>query len=236
MTTPLPRDDAYRERMKEAFATFRARERNYLLNLSEDVKRRLEPPYTPDWHFAASLSHYCELLFTLAGIKPCVLFYHGRDQGMVDQLIETCLRPVLEQFNILAYGFSLARISHDTPTQTHRGFRNGWVFVDLRHRSYPQVERVFLRPYSGRMSETEVGVALGYPTTLGLEWVEYLDETEGEYLRRMTGAPQTCCVIAMEYTCDDDPANGRRVFAHFQECAQAMRLVGRTLAISNRRR
>ncbi|KAK1218422.1 hypothetical protein PQX77_018886 [Marasmius sp. AFHP31] len=248
MSTPqLPRDDTYHEVMKSAFTKFRVAERHYLLTLPNDLKLHLQPspfsptpttPVVPHWYYAAHLSYHCELLFTLGGLKPCVLFAHGSSGAVqfIDDLIRTCLNPILEEFNILAYGFLLSRISHDTPTTTHGGFKNGWVLADLRNPQYPLVERVFLRHYTengGRIPEVDVGTALGYPTVRGTHWVEYLDETEREELARVAQVqvPGICCVTAMEYTCDEDPENPQKVIAHFRQCAKLMQMVGRTLKL-----
>ncbi|KAJ8075937.1 hypothetical protein PM082_021569 [Marasmius tenuissimus] len=243
MSTPLlPRDNTYREKMKAAFTNFRVAERHYLLTLPNDLKLHLQPSPSPTttpvpyWYYAAHLSYHCELLFTLGGLKPCVLFAHGTSVQFIDDLIQTCLKPVLEEHNILAYGFSLSRISHDTPTTAHKGFKDGWIFADLRNPQYPLVERVLLRPYpGGRIPEVEIGTALGYPTVRGTHWVEYLDETEREELARVAEVPEICCVIAMEYTCDEDPDNPQRVLAHFRQCANLMQIVGRTLKLGEPR-
>ncbi|KAJ8075859.1 hypothetical protein PM082_021491 [Marasmius tenuissimus] len=234
MSTPLSRDNnVYRDKMKAAFNRFRVKERHYLLSLPKAVKRKLKPN-APHWYFAAHVSYYCEVLFTLGGIKPCVLFVHGADQEFTDNLIETCLKPVLEEYNIMAYGFSLTRILHDLPTSAHKGFKNGWVLADLCNPRYPIVERVFLRPYGGRVPEVEVGNALGYPTVRGNHLVEYLDDTEREPLARVAQVPDICCVTAMEYTTEGNLDNLQRVTPHFRKCANLMQLVGRTLKITTR--
>ncbi|KAK1218420.1 hypothetical protein PQX77_018884 [Marasmius sp. AFHP31] len=234
MSTPLPRDNTYHSKMRAAFNKYRAKERHYLLSLPKPTKRLLQPrPDAPHWYCAAHVSYYCEILFTLGGLKPSVLFAHGANQQVTDDLIETCLKPVLERYNILAYGFSLSRILHDLPTSTHKGFKNGWVLADLCNPRYPVVERVFLRPYvGGRVPEVEVGHALGYPTHKGKYLVEYLDDTEREQLARAAQVPDICCVTAMEYMTDGGPNNSQKVLAHFRQCVDLMQLVGRTLKIA----
>ncbi|KAF9049510.1 hypothetical protein BDZ89DRAFT_1108106, partial [Hymenopellis radicata] len=119
MSSEKPRDASYATAVKDAIEQFRDKERAFLLTYKSP-----KPEYDdrPSWYYAAHMSYYAEVLFVLKGVKPCVLFASG-DQAHTQAIIDTCLKPVLEQFDLLSYGFRLQQITHPLPRLRTRASR-----------------------------------------------------------------------------------------------------------------
>ncbi|KAF8914874.1 hypothetical protein CPB85DRAFT_1251820 [Mucidula mucida] len=151
MSTEKPRDASYAKVVKEALDLFRTNERAYLLTYKSPKSEYAD---RPGWYYAAHMSYYAEVLFVLKGVKPYI--------------IDTCLKPIIEQFDLLSYGFRLQQITHPLPTTAHAGFQNGWVLADTHSDKWDTVQQVLLRPYPNPpVPEALIGDALGYPSRKG---------------------------------------------------------------------
>ncbi len=232
MSTEKPRDASYAKVVKEAIDLFRTNERAYLLTYKSPKSEYAD---RPGWYYAAHMSYYAEVLFVLKGVKPCVLFASG-DQSHTQTIIDTCLKPLIEQFDLLSYGFRLQQITHPLPTTAHAGFQNGWVLADTHSDKWDTVQQVLLRPYPNPpVPEALIGDALGYPSRKGPCAVSYIDETERQYLRKHVNN-DVCCVDSLEFFCvTGGSAEYMAILRHFIRYKEAMQEVGRTATLDTAR-
>ncbi|KAL3427775.1 hypothetical protein PVAG01_01284 [Phlyctema vagabunda] len=170
-------------------------------------------------------------MLTLASIKPCTLIAHYTAQEIFTQMIEQCLKPVMEKFGLQDYGFTLRQITHPMPTTIHDGFQHAWIFADMRSDKWKDVRQVFLAPLGREATELEIGNALGYPSEGGERQITYMNATERDILKKTTGK-DICCVPGFEYT--SKPGNQQDwhiMLMHFMQSTSAAETVGVDLAI-----
>ncbi|KAJ3216972.1 hypothetical protein HDU67_008701 [Dinochytrium kinnereticum] len=137
--------------------------------------------------------------------------------------------PIFEEFKLGEAGFEIYHISHELMTDSghrdHKGFRNGWVFANMRHAEYDLVKDVFMtpRPKSAKTPEEKVGKALGYPSRSGNTTYRYIDAGESVELRAY-------CVPIFEYL--GMKADRDVCLDHYNGCRMAFSEIGIDLAVS----
>ncbi|KAF2682934.1 hypothetical protein K458DRAFT_48335 [Lentithecium fluviatile CBS 122367] len=225
-----------------AYKAFTRVERHYFLNLPLSTKRVFCDDEVKlsqvSWWPAAHCRFYFKFLLVLKELKPCVLFAHYELEGVqaCAQLVERCLNPILQTYDLEEYGFVLRKIEHAVPTEVHRGFEGGWIFADTRSPKWPLVQSVFLTPHPGeRQKEFDVAHALGYPVLRpGNEGTMRLkDVTEAEALRRATGKGKAiCCVEVLEYFSRGGYEDCRAILRYNALATRAGREVGTIIEIA----
>jgi hypothetical protein len=227
----LPRDHAFQLILKDAFNDFKIRERNFLLALSQSQSLKATDGRIPDSMYSASHQrHHIEVLLVLKEIKPCALIVHGMAQDIFTEMVEKCLKPVIEKHQLEKYGFHLQQILHAMPTTTHVGFQNGWIFADTRSPLWPEVKYLFLTANTEKAEEKRIGVALGYPAPHGTAKVSAVDCTEMNDMRKATGR-DVCCVTAFNFTCDPSSTHYRHILVHYHRCQSALKDVGTNIKL-----
>ncbi|KAI4860364.1 hypothetical protein F4820DRAFT_110632 [Hypoxylon rubiginosum] len=231
------RDDNFHSRIKAAFEMFRDAERAYLLAFdNEKVRSITKDPDAPGWYAASQLRHYFEIFLTLKGKKPCTLAGMNAGEELINGMVLQCLAPMMEQFELESYGFTLRYLAHDVLTEQlgHPGFKNSWIFADKQSEKWNSVEDIFLLPHPGqRNREDAIGAALGYPLPGGETTVWLIDETETSELQRITGE-EVDEVIGMEFFCIDGNVGHRvRLHEYYAQCKQAAKDVGVQLKIDD---
>ncbi|KUJ17664.1 uncharacterized protein LY89DRAFT_684644 [Mollisia scopiformis] len=127
----LPRGDNFKSIVKDAFNDFKVRERNFFLALSRS--QCLKFGDNPDPMYATChMRHHIEILLTLKEVKTCALIAHYTARDIVTEMVEQCLKPVMQAYKLSRYGFQLHQITHPMHTTAHSGFQNAWVFADTR--------------------------------------------------------------------------------------------------------
>ncbi|KAI2620875.1 hypothetical protein GGS26DRAFT_294490 [Hypomontagnella submonticulosa] len=223
------RDDNFSTRIRAAFEMFRDAERAYLL--ASDG--RTIKSDAPAWYAASQLRHYFEVLLTLKGKKPCTLVAMASHEGsvMLNGMVLQCLAPMIQQFELESYAFTLRYLAHDVLTSqpAHPGFKGSWIFADQQSQKWNEVQDIFLMPHPGRRNpEVNIGAALGYPAVPGYGTVWYIDDTETSELQRITG-DEVDKVIGMEFF--NGQGGFARAITHYHECKKAVEDVGVRLQI-----
>ncbi|OTA63372.1 hypothetical protein K449DRAFT_381870 [Hypoxylon sp. EC38] len=238
VTQTRTRDDNFNTRIRAAFEMFRDAERGYLLDLDENMMRSIGSdlgfPNPPRLHVASQLRHYFEVLLTLKGKKPCTLITMHFPQGsvMMNGMVLQCLSPMIQQFELESYGFTLRYLAHDVLTEQrrHLGFKGGWIFADKHSEHWNKVLDIFLLPHPGRRNpEDNIGAALGYPLPGGNATILFIDDTETSELERITGEKLPASVIGMEFFCTEGGFS--RLLGYYLQCKQAAADVGVRLQI-----
>ncbi|KAG8156950.1 hypothetical protein KVR01_013172 [Diaporthe batatas] len=254
------RDDSHFDRVvEEAFKAFRDQERDIVLNAPRGcvasnpvagfeelpaLHRSDNCPEGQFWAGAAHLRHHIEILLTLKGVKPCVMFYRfvGGNKRLFSSVVIDCLVPIMNRFDLWSYGF---RIS----------FKSGcWVFYDARFQKMPLITKVFLThetvmqadpdtydpQYYPGVPDSLCAEVLGYPVPFedfqkGYS-VIFRDTTEMEVLAtRGWPEDERCCVQAMHFTCPEGPNregnSWNTVNEFFLRCRAAARTVGTDLCL-----
>ncbi|KAI6082498.1 hypothetical protein F4821DRAFT_272459 [Hypoxylon rubiginosum] len=225
-----PRDHTFYSRTKAAFEMFRDAERAYLLAFDKaKVRSVTRNPDAPDWFAASQLRHHFEILLTLRGKKPCTLAAMNPGYEMINGMVLQCPAPMMDQYELESYGFTLRYLTHDVLTEQlmHPGFKGGWIFADKHSEKWDKVEDIFLLPHPGRRNrEDAVGEALGYPMPGGNGVVRIIDNTETSELERIAGE-EVDSVIGMEFFCIR--CNGEKLMMlhkYFVECKVAIKDIG----------
>ncbi|CAN8096678.1 unnamed protein product [Discula destructiva] len=185
-----PRDEAFAAVVKEAFVAFRDAEREFFLDLDRQLHK------ADDFDLVIELRYYGQILFNLKGLLPITfMFCDGSPDNdtapihFINNLVFTCLAPVLERFDLEAYGFSLHHIMTGRAFTSFRipEFRGAWLFVDSQSASWPQVRDMYITPSPTRLPPTqEEGYAvLGHPASLGENEIVLEDYTEQKVLEEL---------------------------------------------------
>ncbi|KAI2627723.1 hypothetical protein GGR54DRAFT_590223 [Hypoxylon sp. NC1633] len=239
------RNNGFDARVRAAIEMFRDAERAYMLALDNKTKRTIRiasrAPSHPSWYAASQLRHYFEVLLTLKGKKPCTLMTMngGRENAaMINGIMFQCLAPMMEQFELESFGFTLHYLAHDVLTEQvlHPGFKGAWIFADTQAEKWSQVEDIFLLPHPGRRNPDDaIGAALAYPVPGGDATVLYIDSTETSELKRITGDDKVDGVIGMEFFCIEGPLMQARLSTlveHFYDCSKIAHNVGMELKMN----
>jgi len=231
---PLPRDAKFGDVVKDAFIDFKTRERNFFLALSGAQSRKASDGDSSDPMYATChMRHHVEFLLTLKEIKPCTLFVHGTAQDLFTEMVQKCLKPVVEKYKLARYGFHLQQITHQMPTTAHHGFQNGWVFADTRSSLWPEVNYLFLTPNTRKADEDRIGKALGYPIDSAIgrgSTFRAVDYTEMDDIKAATHK-EVCCVSAFEFFCGTGFGHFKDLMVHYNKCMTAAEDVGTLLKV-----
>ena len=185
--------------------------------------------------YAANNKHAIEILLTLKGLKPCTLLVHGGSPTFNTTMVNACLRPVFDTYNLATYGFTLLQITHAGPTTAHWGFENAWLLADTRSPMWGEVQAAMVTPRSltDKMSELRIGRALGYPVSGQghQETVVYMDEREREDLSKLVGE-EVESVIALEFFCPEgNEEEWKNIIRHYFACMKIVEAYGGKLTI-----
>jgi hypothetical protein len=195
----LSQDSKFECHVKQFLEGFGWAEQSIALNLSMEDRLRLGPPNQSPSFIATNCSFQMEVLATLAGIKPCTLFYTpGVDSGqntkpIFDRLVRTGVLPAFRQYSFEGYGFDLFKIPHHLHIEeTGEDWHSCWVLADCRSESWSLTKSIFLAATDQRYHIPTVGCALGYPALSALLGYEtryiYIDMTATRELAERTGS------------------------------------------------
>lgn len=229
----LSRDAEFQTILKEALVDFKIRERNFLLGLPESQCRRLGSCCPDPIRAACHHRYHIKFLLTSKEVKPCILFVNHNDgaQNVIAELIEKCLKPVIEEYKLSKYGYRLQQITHPIRTAIDGGIQHAWIFADTRSSLWQEVMELFLTPHADPIDERRVGAALGYPIDSGAATFEAFDCTEMEYLHSVTGQ-DICCVTAYKFRCNDGHEHFMNLMNYGERCAWAAKEVGTILGLN----
>jgi hypothetical protein len=224
-TTELIRDTHFLQLILKLFGGeyggYCVDERNFMLNLTPRDRERLGVEAMPWWFAAANHRAQLEVLATLLGLKPCMMYHTaGTDPAPVyDRLVTTALQPRFEEFRLDQYGFVLRKITHDIKIESQDDWRNTWVLADTRSPQWDLVKRIFFTPSNEYHKSSATARALGYPVLehlggpLTTRYV-YVDVVATRNLARVTGG-QMSQVMGFDYWASDHPEQYEHSLQHF---------------------
>jgi hypothetical protein len=195
----LPRDSKFESHVKQFLEEFAWAEQSIALNLPMEDRLKLGPPSQSPSFMATNCSFQTEIWATLAGIKPCTLFYTpGVDSGqdtkpIFDRLVRTGILPDFEKCCLERYGFDLFKIPHHLHIEeTDEDWHNCWVLADCRSEKWGLTKSIFLPANNQYYRIPTVGYALGYPALSASSGYEtryiYIDMTATRELAERTGS------------------------------------------------
>ncbi|EKD15334.1 hypothetical protein MBM_06550 [Drepanopeziza brunnea f. sp. 'multigermtubi' MB_m1] len=251
------RDCDYASLVERAFHEYTRREREYCLALSDQECRLIleldnSVPNPGDWNLKIARSEMCrfyiQLLMVLKGIKPCIVFYHRAAPDVLGRLIKHVLRPVLEKYGLLSYGFTLQQITNRQHASYPQGYlvdwEGGWMFADTRSSLWPGY---ILETFLPRVLQTQGNLlesgdrlckVFGYPVPRypreePFRQVRYYDETEQFELLKLTDKVSSDeSVSGFGYFDDDgDITTWRNCVVHYLKCLDEMERMGRFLVL-----
>jgi hypothetical protein len=210
--------------IETVFEDYHNREQEFYSNLSDEDMRKFGLENRSFWAAAIRYSTCIEILATLEGIKPCVLFQTDTkasdSRPVFDKHIKTYVSPWFEQHRLAQSGFVLQRINHDLIIDGSDNWRGFWVFADTRSQNWTSVKDVFFNPKVPFQDSRAVGDALGLPILPILPcWdarYTYVDLTTRKKLEKEVGE-EVGDLIAHDYVGSKDKVQEEEARAHFEK-------------------
>ncbi|KAF4637170.1 hypothetical protein G7Y89_g919 [Cudoniella acicularis] len=161
--------------------------------------------------------------------------------------VDEVSKPLIEKYDIKAYGFTLRQISHATMIDMGRPepdkfWQGGYVFADTTSPLWPYAQAILLPTAQLNITrkahdayEDKGGKALGYPVPRfppGSERrIAYTGQTEREIFVSLFG-DRGFEVFGFEYLTEiGTKPDWQRYLLHYDKCVKAMKSVGRVLFI-----
>jgi hypothetical protein len=218
----LPRNAEFS--IKKIFDDYRRNEHEHHLNLPDKDMRTLGLENAPYWAAAIRYSTHLEVLVTLEGIKPCVLFQadtRASDaKAVFDRQVKTHVLPWFQKYHLARFGFVLQQIKHDLIIDGSDNWRGVWIFANTRSKEWALVKDVFFNPESPFQDGFAIGDALGLPILPVLPYYEarytYVDITARNELKNMVGG-NVGDVIAHDYVGSKVNVQEEEARAHFEK-------------------
>ena len=210
------------DRARAAYVRFRSLEVNWLCGLSvlDQSKVLGGRPSIPDPFQPNHVVVSGEVGLLLAGVKPCVVFSHGRWTEYAAQMHAAVLRPWFSECGA-DLGLELAQVTGASAPEHHPGFRGAWVLLAPAHPGAPASRAAFLSNRN-RLPNKQAAVAFGYPAPEEPNsQIYYMDADDAPYRNPCCPNVPLCCCVVLQYSAP--PSSAAAVGAHFRACSDAVR-------------